>query len=45
MVNHFVYEAAEPSWSTAWYIFAAYAFVVAVLFALLFKDPQKQQKA
>ena len=45
VVNHFVYEAAEPSWSTAWYIFAAYAFVVAVLFALLFKDPQKQKRA
>ena len=41
VVNHFVYNAAEPSWSTAWYIFAAYAFVVGVLFAILFKDPQK----
>jgi NHS family nucleoside permease-like MFS transporter len=25
-------------WSTAWYIFAAYALVIAVLFALLFKE-------
>ena len=41
VVNHFVYNAAEPSWSTAWYIFAAYSLVVGVLFALLFKDPQK----
>ena len=32
-------------WSTAWYIFAGYAFVVAVLFMILFKDPQKKQKA
>ena len=26
-------------WSTAWYIFAAYAFVVGVAFMFLFKDP------
>jgi nucleoside transporter len=43
VVNHFVYNAAEPSWSTAWYIFAAYACVVGILFAILFKDPQKKQ--
>ena len=35
--------AQAGNWSEAWYIFAAYAFVVGVLFALLFKDPQKQQ--
>jgi sugar phosphate permease len=42
VVNHFVYNAAEPSWSTAWYIFAAYACLVGILFAILFKDPQKK---
>ena len=42
IVNKFVNNAAEPSWSTAWYIFAAYALVVGVLFAILFKDPKKQ---
>lgn len=42
IVNKFVYNAAEPSWSTAWYIFAAYALVVGILFAILFKDPKKQ---
>jgi len=31
------------NWSTAWYIFAGYAFVVGVLFAILFKDPQKKE--
>ena len=41
VVNHFVMDAAEPSWSTAWYIFAAYALVVGLLFAILFKDPQR----
>ena len=41
VVNHFVYNAATPSWSAAWYIFAAYSLVVAILFIILFKDPQK----
>lgn len=41
VVNHFVYNAAEPSWSTAWYIFAGYALVVGILFAIVFKDPGK----
>ena len=33
------------NWSTAWYIFAGYAFVVGFLFLLLFKDPAKVKKA
>lgn len=45
VVNHFVYNAAAPNWSTAWYIFAAYALVVAILFMIVFKDPDKQKKA
>ncbi len=45
IVNKFVYNAAEPSWSTAWYIFAGYALVVGVLFMILFKDPKKQVDA
>ncbi|MCH5173807.1 MAG: MFS transporter [Bacteroidales bacterium] len=32
-------------WSAAWYIFAAYAFVVGVLFMILFKDPGKRKLA
>lgn len=40
VVNHFVYNAAEPDWSTAWYIFAGYALVVAILFMILFKEPK-----
>ena len=43
VVNALVYNAANPSWSTAWYVFAAYSFVVGVLFMILFKDPQKQR--
>jgi len=45
VVNATVYDAANPSWASAWYIFAAYALVVGVLFALLFKDPSKIKKA
>lgn len=41
VVDACVYNAATPSWSNAWYIFAAYAFVVGVLFMFLFKDPKK----
>ena len=41
VVNHFVYNAAEPDWNTAWFIFAGYALVVAILFAICFRDPGK----
>ena len=45
VVNHFVFNPAktDPSfnvmsgWSIAWYVFAAFALVVSILFALLFK--------
>ncbi len=33
------------NWPNAWYIFAAYALVVAILFMILFKDPAKKAKA
>ena len=45
VVDATVYKAANPSWPKAWFIFAGYAFVVGVLFWILFKDPQKKQKA
>jgi len=43
VVNHFVYSADTPNWASAWYVFAIYALIVGVLFAILFKDPQKKQ--
>ena len=43
VVDACVYNAAAPSWSKSWYIFAAYAFVVGVLFMLMFKDPAKHK--
>lgn len=33
------------NWPEAWYIFAGYALVVAILFWILFKDPQNQPQA
>lgn len=38
VVNRLVYHAAQPSWSTAWFIFAAYAAVVAVAFLVFFRE-------
>ncbi|MCM1028497.1 MAG: MFS transporter [Pseudoflavonifractor sp.] len=43
VVNHFVYQAATPEaqmegWRICWYIFAGYAALVAILFALFFHD-------
>lgn len=43
VVDACVYNTASPSWSKAWYIFAAYALVVAIVFAIIFKDPHKEQ--
>ncbi len=42
VVNHFVYSQPTPElqvagWHTSWYVFAAYALVVAVVFALVFR--------
>ncbi len=50
IINHYVFfpQAAGATgaetiegWQTCWYIFATYALVVAILFALLFKDGKK----
>ncbi len=43
VVDACVYNTATPSWSKAWYIFAAYAFVVGILFCIFFKEPKKSQ--
>ncbi|MBQ8969492.1 MAG: MFS transporter [Bacteroidaceae bacterium] len=42
VVNHYVFNLPEgadvlPGWQTCWWIFSAYALVVAVLFAILFR--------
>lgn len=50
VVNHFVYAHTEPSaqvagWSTSWLVFAGYALVVALLFALVFKYKHEPETA
>lgn len=44
VVNHYVYNAAQPDWATAWYVFAGYALLVGILFIFLFKDPGKDEE-
>ncbi len=45
VVNHFVdFNSSLPqveAWKSAWYVFAAYALVVAVLFVLIFRDKHR----
>ncbi len=52
IVDRFVYaddvvaagsNAVIGGWTTSWYIFAAYALVVAVAFFFVFKDPRKEE--
>lgn len=45
VVNNFVYSQTEPlaqisGWSTSWLIFAGYALIVTVLFAIIFREPK-----
>jgi NHS family xanthosine MFS transporter len=43
VVDKFVYKSPDPSWSTAWFIFAGYALVVAIVFGLVFKYKYKPE--
>ena len=38
VVNHFTANNNFAGWPTAWYIFAGYALVIAILFAVVFKE-------
>lgn len=50
VINHFVYDLSEGSvdrvagWSTSWFIFSAFALVVAILFLILFKNPRDEKQ-
>lgn len=48
VVNHFVYSPAVTDalsgWRTSWFVFAAYAFAVLVLFTILFKENKSEEK-
>lgn len=47
VVNHFVPDITQnEGWSDAWFVFAAYALVVAILFIFLFKykhEPKEEE--
>ncbi len=50
IVNYFVFSQTTPEgqhagWVTSWFIFAAYALVVALLFMFIFKDSKKSSVA
>ena len=49
VINHVVGDVSNPktpnAWSNAWWIFTLYALVIAIGFFILFKDPQKKEKA
>ena len=50
IVNHFVYSQPTPElqlagWRSCWFIFAAYALVVALLFMFIFKDNKTADSA
>ena len=36
--NHFTSPAGQTAWTPVWYIFASYALVVLLLFALVFRE-------
>ncbi|WP_068596170.1 MFS transporter [Vaginella massiliensis] len=49
IVNHYVFAHEDlgmqlEGWRTSWYIFAAYALVVTVLFAIIFKHKHKPEE-
>lgn len=44
VMDHYVFNAVNPDWSRAWFVFAAYMMVVTVLFALIFKDKSQDGK-
>ena len=49
VINHFVYSQPEglaqvEGWSSSWFVFAAYAAVVAILFLLIFRDKDVKQQ-
>ncbi len=44
VMDHYVFKAAVPDWSSAWFVFAAYMLLVTILFAIVFKDSPSEKK-
>ena len=38
VMDHYVFKAAIPDWSSAWFVFAGYMVVVTLLFAVFFRE-------
>jgi len=45
VMDRYVFKAAVPEWSSAWYIFAGYMIVVTLLFAVFFKNPESKKNS
>lgn len=45
VMDRFVFKASIPDWSAAWYVFAGYMVVVALLFAVFFKNPASKKNS
>ena len=41
VMDHYVFKAAAPDWSSAWFIFAGYMLVVTILFGIVFRESKK----
>jgi NHS family nucleoside permease-like MFS transporter/NHS family xanthosine MFS transporter len=49
VVNHYVFSQTDPvlqlqGWQTSWYIFAGYALIVTILFAIIFKHKHNPEE-
>ena len=44
VMDHYVFKAAVPDWSSARYVFAVYMLLVTILFAIVFKDSPSEKK-
>ena len=44
VMDHYVFKAAVPDWSSAWYVFAVYMLLVTILFAIGSKDFPSEKK-
>ena len=42
VMDRYVFKAAAPDWSSAWFVFAGYMVVVTILFALFFREGERR---
>ena len=45
VMDRYVFKAAVPDWSGAWFMFAGYMVVVTLLFAVFFKNPKSKKNS